>query len=422
MAAFRDRCAGRFNSLPRSSTEAVLNRLDIPQPIPSQSCADSVRNFEEQLFACKSEITALRSQNTLLRSQLYSIEKEVVQFWGDLFDSARKWSFFKREATALAMKIQFLEQLLNATVDLGLLDRDILEGLARELEREMEEGHMEEEDMSQSKASATCDDPNGSSPSLSQSTNIRPYIPSFLKPITAVNETVESNVNKCPSPGGLTAHQMQALLSFERLIATFSTDLGSLETLSEDSLSSYSHESSDTPALPSSVPAHVQDADATLVVEQVTQSQLCKCSSSNLEITVPSDNSKPRVPVNTSLKHIHKSTPSLRVPHSVSDSSSKLPKLSCPSGSTKPRIIVQVKDRTPVTRQNLPSQTRSKAITTRPHLPNSKRPQRPQSPFSVRNTKPLRRTTQTNRVSITAKLQSKKASPVTAKRKENMPL
>ncbi|KAG7089836.1 hypothetical protein E1B28_011482 [Marasmius oreades] len=389
--------------------------------MPSPNNCDSVGNLKEQLFLYKCEIATLRSQNTLLRSQLSSMEKNANQLWNDLFDGARKTSFFKREATALAMKVRFLEQLLSNAVDSGpSLNRDILERSARELHDELEQGGLEDEDIvagldSQPKSNV-CNDKASLKPS--QSTNIRPYVPSFLKPIAIATTTIEAIGRNRPVQNncslshpddtcfsdGPTAEQIKALLSFKRLIAPLSTDLGSLETSSVGSLSIYSRESSDMSDSYGSVPA--KDADATLV--EVSPSQLCKSSTTFPENMVPSINPKSRIPVNI-LKHSRKSLTSLNFPQTCSPSK---PKLSRPTASTtlSSAPVTQEKDRTSITRQR-PSSRLAKTKTATPPLhPNSfKRSQRPKSPSAGRNLRATRTgAIQANRIPSTTTPQSRR--------------
>ncbi|KAL0067852.1 hypothetical protein AAF712_005020 [Marasmius tenuissimus] len=272
--------AGR--SIPKSFTEINLDPLQIPAPVSPTSYNNA--NLKEHLFLLGHENILLREENGLLRSYLSTREREET--WNTTLIGARASHVPFHHANELVLKIQFMEQLLDLAVDLGILDDQNLGRLEREMERRTAGLCTEdiEEDTVQVIPQVTA--------------NVRPYTPRFLEPIATVN-SITSKI----SP---TTEQLEALFSIERLVAPLSTDLGSLESSSQDSCSVYSSDSSSV-----SITHEQTTAGTTPTIEQVTHPKAFGGT------TAP----KSRLPVRA-----QKSLASLRAPNDNLASPSQLPK------------------------------------------------------------------------------------------------
>ncbi|KAK1222843.1 hypothetical protein PQX77_014265 [Marasmius sp. AFHP31] len=283
--------AGR--SIPKSSTEISLNPLKIPTPVSPTSYNSA--NLKEHLFLLGQENAFLREENRLLRSHLSVKERE--DNWNTTLADARVSHVLFHHANELVLKVQFLEQLLDIAMDLGILDDQNLGRLEREMKR---------------RAAVLCaEDINEDAvqviPQPQVTANIRPYTPRSLEPIATVS-SITSKISPTPE-------QLEALFSIERLVAPLSTDLGSLESSSQDSCSVYSSDSS------VSIIHRPTMTGTTQTIEQAATHP--KTLGGN---TTP----KSRLPVRA-----QKSLPSLRVPSNTLASPSQLPKPTVSSKSAQ---------------------------------------------------------------------------------------
>ncbi|KAK7044182.1 hypothetical protein VNI00_007902 [Paramarasmius palmivorus] len=246
-----------------------------------------------------------------LQVRVATLQEQTAVFQEAYFCEARKSAILEREMGAIKMKICVLEEITRLILASGLLDDQVLEELQRCIEKGLDSGSTHEIQ----RAIDSSDDVDGHGSSVSNpypasdtgstesssEPQIRPYVPMFLRPVAGNTacppsprhschattqdqatknhpqrqcSSVESSIHSHTKPAStLTPEQMEALASMERLVAPFSTDLGSLEVSSDDScsigsVSVYSKHS----FLGDHSGFH--DADVTLVVTETTTKTL----------------------------------------------------------------------------------------------------------------------------------------------------
>ncbi|KAL0577656.1 hypothetical protein V5O48_004345 [Marasmius crinis-equi] len=257
-----------------SSVSAVAGTA-IPHPL--HPIPDRNENLQEYLFLLRKENSALYAQNALLRS--YIAEKERDESWSKYLVEARASALVVSEASELVLKVQFLEMLVSLVVEWGILDHQTLERLGREMQRSTSDAEDERD------IGADVPQELTTSQIFHSTTELRPYVPRLSKSVTPVDMQKDkyshatgedgsgdwnTGSNLWPKTETQTTEQMEALCSIERLVAGLSTDLGSLETSSQDSCSVYSDNDSypDISDAASSV-----DQDTTLYKPKVSYSR-----------------------------------------------------------------------------------------------------------------------------------------------------
>uniref|UniRef100_A0A0W0F765 Uncharacterized protein n=1 Tax=Moniliophthora roreri TaxID=221103 RepID=A0A0W0F765_MONRR len=276
--------------------------------IPSNPSASN--EHSPDLFDLRTENANLHTRVSEYQAQLAALQDKINMAQHLYYNEAKKSVVLEREKRGMAMKICVLEHFTRLVLESGMIDIDVDEflrhveetWLANDEKNDIQTGgyspelrprHIIPHSYPTSRALS-----EGSNPSQAEispgpsSPEIRPYVPRLLHPlakaaegwpltpcnIVAPHDTVTIGrdsshhyfAQRLPVPlssdaetrtVALTPEQLEALVSMERLVAPFSTDLGSLEVSSIESISMYSLKST----AGGGSDAHIHDADATLV-------------------------------------------------------------------------------------------------------------------------------------------------------------